>query len=633
MKKYISNLYKLGFLLLLSITWSCSEYEPAVSNSAEIPTLSTTQILAANGYTVLVDALELAGLTSAVNSTAGITVFAPNNIAFSNLLDQLGVASLSEVPEATLSALLSYHVSGTDIPSTELPENTVTLEGSSIYFVNGSLNSKSNIVETDLVSTNARVHGIDIVLEIPATSIFASISNNSDYELLSYAVQRAGLEGTLSGSTEFTLFAPNDASFAGAGLDSAGIDATSPEALADVLLFHVLAGRIYSTELPASGTYVTSAAGGEADGVQELLLGDGPSFNGTGVSRANVNTGNGVIHEVEDVLGDAFDYSSAAGIDNLVDGAFGTTGIGYENFFDLVNSTSYTDIYDVSQRFNVYVQLFGPSDVSQFTSEEAAIDYITGRMFPDGSEINGAANGTRITAVNGDEFFIAATSAGGEYLNGGSRARNAFGASSGTNWNSVFGSISWYKASTPLWLFSSGSFVPLPEANLTETVSAVDTLSLFTRTLELTGLDEVINTGDHTIFAVGDDTFSDATGYTTIADLDTLLAGGDEDLAVLDNLTGTLSLHIIPNEVLFSVVLTEDLPVITTLEGSTLATTLVETIDDPDSDDPEDVINIFGLIGDSRDISNTTYRIVGADGLTSNGVIHVLDGVIADIVQ
>ncbi len=620
MKKYI---YKIGLLALMLITWSCSEYDPAVSTSAETSDLSTTQVLAANGYTVLVDAIELAGLTSAVNSTGGITVFAPNNIAFSNLLEQLGVSSLAEVDQGTLSALLSYHVASSDVPSSELPSSVATLEGRSIFFNNGAVNGKSNIVETDLVSSNGRIHGIDIVLEIPAATILAGINGDSDLELLSYAVQQAGLNATLSGSTEFTLLAPDDAAFRAAGLDSTAIEGLTPEALSDVLLFHVIGGRIYSTGLPESGTYVATAAGAEADGVQEMLVGDGPSFNGVDVTQANINTGNGVIHRVGSVISDLFTFSDAVGLAGPVDGAFGITGIGFENFFSLVNSTSYTDIYDIANQYNVYVQLFGPADVSAFASEEAAIDYITGRMFDVSTPINGAANGSRITAVNGDEFFIAATSGGGEYLNGGSGARNAFGATSGTNWNSVFSAITWYKGSS-LWLFSSGSFVPLPATNLTETISAVDTLSFFGRTLELTGLNSVVNSGDHTIFAVNNDAFTAATGYASLADLDTLSDGGVNDQDVLDDLEDVLSLHIIPNDIQFSVVVAEDRPTLTTLDGATI--TITSVFDDAG-------VEQLGFIGDASDVSDTQYIITGVDGLASNGVIHVLDKVIDEIVE
>lgn len=606
MKKYISKL-RVFQVAIVFVAFSCSEFDPATSTSSTISTLSSTDVLAGNGYTVLVDAIEAAGLTGTIDNASSVTIFAPTNIAFSNLLSELGASSISEVDQATLAGILSYHVVTSDLASDALTASMETLEGSSIYLSNGALNAKANIIETDLVSASARVHGIDAVLSIPSSSILAHLAADDNYDLIAYAAELAGLNATLSGSTELTVLAPNDAAFRAAGLDSAGIEASTAEALTATVLFHTIAGRVYSLDLPASGSYVVTQGGTEADGVQEILVGDGPRFNGVSVESPNINTGNGVIHGVGSVIGSYFTMSGASGLAGPVDGAFGATGIGFANFFNLVNSTSYADIYDLSRQFNIYVQLFGPSDVSQFATEADAIQYITDRVFEGSTPINGLANGTKITAVSGSSYYVATTASGGEYVNGGSTARNAFGATSGTNYGSVL-STPFYKDAS-VWLFSSGAFVPLPSTDLPTTIAAVDSLSLFAAALEVTGLATTAASGDHTIFAVNNTDFTSYYGYTTAAEV--TAAGAD----AFDELSN----HVIPNDVQFGVVVTTDRPSLTALSGEALQVT---TINDGSGSSQ------FGFIGDPTDINGSQYIITGTDGLASNGVIHVIDGVI-----
>jgi len=111
-------------------------------------------------------------------SSAKLTVFAPSNTAFTQLLSALGLAKIDDIPVATLLAVLRYHVVPNRAFSSDLSNsNLPMLAGGNaiINLTNGTNNSptitgsgnggnKSNIIATNIVCRNGIVHLIDRVL-------------------------------------------------------------------------------------------------------------------------------------------------------------------------------------------------------------------------------------------------------------------------------------------------------------------------------------------------------------------------------------------------------------------------------------------------------------------------------------
>jgi len=111
-------------------------------------------------------------------SSATLTVFAPTNAAFTQLLGALGTNDINNIPVATLLAVLRYHVVGGRAFSSDLANgNLAMLAGgnTTINLTNGSGggptikgngngSNASNIVGTNLMSRNGVVHVIDRVL-------------------------------------------------------------------------------------------------------------------------------------------------------------------------------------------------------------------------------------------------------------------------------------------------------------------------------------------------------------------------------------------------------------------------------------------------------------------------------------
>jgi uncharacterized surface protein with fasciclin (FAS1) repeats len=111
-------------------------------------------------------------------SSAKLTVFAPTNQAFTNLLTALGLSDINNIPVATLLAVLRYHVVGGRAFSSDLSNGSLAMLAGGSTTVNltngtgggptikgnGNGANASNITATNIVCTNGVVHLIDRVL-------------------------------------------------------------------------------------------------------------------------------------------------------------------------------------------------------------------------------------------------------------------------------------------------------------------------------------------------------------------------------------------------------------------------------------------------------------------------------------
>ena len=155
-----------------------------------LPTV-VTFALADPNFGILVQALTRPDLTQsfvgllsipAGSAPSPFTVFAPINSAFESLLTELGVNSLNDIDEPTLSAVLSYHVIvGTNQVSITLSDGmvfTTSLDqavpgGGNITFNVGDNGEgiltdnnerTSNIIAVDVQADNGIIHAIDTVV-------------------------------------------------------------------------------------------------------------------------------------------------------------------------------------------------------------------------------------------------------------------------------------------------------------------------------------------------------------------------------------------------------------------------------------------------------------------------------------
>ena len=131
-------------------------------------------------------------------------------------------------------------------------------------------------------------------------NIVETAVSNGSFKTLVAAVTAAGLGDTLSSAGPFTVFAPVDAAFAAlpAGTVETLVKPESKEKLTGILTYHVLAGKILSTDL-SDGMVAKTVNGKDVT----IHIKDGKVFvNDAEVVIADVHTDNGVVHAINKVL-------------------------------------------------------------------------------------------------------------------------------------------------------------------------------------------------------------------------------------------------------------------------------------------------------------------------------------------
>jgi transforming growth factor-beta-induced protein len=118
------------------------------------------------------------------------------------------------------------------------------------------------------------------------------------------ALQRTGLDATLAGTGDFTVFAPTDDAFAAAGID---LSAVSDTDLTNLLLYHVLGVSVTAGEIGDGDTFASTAGTyGPGDSALSMLInktGSAVSINSDAtVVVADIAATNGIIHAIDKVL-------------------------------------------------------------------------------------------------------------------------------------------------------------------------------------------------------------------------------------------------------------------------------------------------------------------------------------------
>ena len=299
--------------------------EAEAAEAAEVGTI--VDVAAAAGtFDTLVAAVSAAGLVETLSGEGPFTVFAPTDAAFAALPAGLVDALLLPENEAALVAVLTYHVLGAEVPSSDVTTGAVaTLQGEDIDLVvsdGGVTVNGANVIGVDVEASNGVIHVIDSVLvppSIDATALLVADAMESEameeemevgtivdvaveagsFNTLVAAVTAADLAETLSGEGPFTVFAPTDEAFAAlpAGLVDALLLPENKDALVAILTYHVL-----GAEVPSSDVTTGPVATLEGEDIDLVVSADGVTVNGADVVAVDVEASNGVIHVIDAVL-------------------------------------------------------------------------------------------------------------------------------------------------------------------------------------------------------------------------------------------------------------------------------------------------------------------------------------------
>lgn len=261
-------------------------------------------------FSTLVAALQEAELVTALQGEGPFTVFAPTNAAFGELLNELNITAEELLAHPQLSDVLLYHVVSGKVMSTDLSNGMTpaTLQGETINvdLTGGVMINMSSVTSADVEATNGVIHVIDKVL-VPDSFVLNPVTNdivdialgNEDFSMLVSLLQQADLVATLQGEGPFTVFAPTNAAFEDLleALDITAAELMAQPDLAKVLLYHVVPGKVMSTDL-SDGMSAPTVNGEMID----VDLSNGVMINESKVVSADIEATNGVVHVIDKIL-------------------------------------------------------------------------------------------------------------------------------------------------------------------------------------------------------------------------------------------------------------------------------------------------------------------------------------------
>ncbi len=121
---------------------------------------------------------------------------------------------------------------------------------------------------------------------------------NPDFSILVEAVTKAGLAGALSADGPYTVFAPTNEAFNALfkQLGVSGVKDLTAEQLKPILTYHVVSGKVMSTDL--TNTSVATLNGQKI----KVDISNGVKINDSKVTTADISGKNGVVHVIDRVL-------------------------------------------------------------------------------------------------------------------------------------------------------------------------------------------------------------------------------------------------------------------------------------------------------------------------------------------
>lgn len=278
------------------------------------PKASASSLAVAANLTSLVTAVIRANLTQAIDSLAGVCVFAPTQDAFALL-----TTSTADFPLQLLTRVLQGHVSlsiGQCYTNSWPASFPSLLDGSDLKVVPNADGSWSvngaQVALSNVLLPNGVLHVIDKVLLPPATAadtlpdtLLITRQTQALSGLLRSPAYAAALN-VLSSSPALTLFAPSDAAIAASGINPADVSGVT-----SVLLYHLVGATVASGDLAAVNVVPTQLSEPKlgANQTQRLVVlkQDAgvliPNGNATAqVILANLPAKNGIIHVVNRLL-------------------------------------------------------------------------------------------------------------------------------------------------------------------------------------------------------------------------------------------------------------------------------------------------------------------------------------------
>ena len=434
--------------------------------------------------------------------------------------------------------------------------------------------------------------------EAPAADIVDTAVAAGSFTTLVAAVEAAGLVDALKAEGPFTVFAPSDEAFA--AIDPATIEALLADPSGDltqILLYHVVPGAVMAADVTDGLVAETLQGGSLTFAVSDA----GVTVNGVNVVSTDIAASNGVIHVIDGVLMPPAEEAAAEepmaeepAMADIVD-----TAVGAGSFTTLVAAVEAAGLVDALKAEGPFT-VFAPTDDAFAAIDPATIEalladpsgdltqILTYHVVPGKVMAADVTDGLVAETLQGGSLTFAVTDAG-VTVNGVNVVSTDIETSNG-----VIHVIDGVLMPPAEEAAAEEPMAEAPTADIVDTAVGAGNFTTLVAAVQAAGLvDALKGEGPFTVFAPSDEAFAAIDPAT----IEALLADPSGDL------TQILLYHVVPGAVMAADV-TDGL-VAETLQGGSLTFHVADGA-----------------------VSVNDVHVVSADIAASNGVIHVIDGVL-----
>lgn len=303
--KLLNDKVRLALLLFLVLASfaNCKKDEvPPASNTL------TELIAKTPDLSLFKAAVQRSRITIFTDGLGPYTVLAPNDAAFR----AIGInteADINAIDSNALVNLLTYHVLPTTRSIIEIPTGPnapISTQGGGIIYAakytNGTFINGAKIVTPDLKASNGWLHVVSSVLVPPTSNVLNTLGFNPNFKLLIQAINKAAIPTSFTGTGPITVFAPTNAAFVAGGLDSTAIANSSATTLSNILRYHIINARLFSSEFKNTSLKTVQGTNFALDvtsGAKVKGTNNPTFFSVVGV---NIMATNGIIHVIDGVL-------------------------------------------------------------------------------------------------------------------------------------------------------------------------------------------------------------------------------------------------------------------------------------------------------------------------------------------
>uniref|UniRef100_A0A2P2I3J8 Periostin-like n=2 Tax=Hirondellea gigas TaxID=1518452 RepID=A0A2P2I3J8_9CRUS len=329
-------------------------------------TLDLVELMEQSELTSMLEWLEIAGLLESLKTGGPFTVFSPTNEAFAKLSPT--TLWLMKSDDVFLKDAMNYHIVSGKMGALELVNKVIvpSLQGENLVMLQGQglqvrqENANASVTRRDLDASNGVLHVVDMVLMPPSLQEEPNLAEvmeaAGNVHIFLELVNMAGLLDTLQQGGPLTVFAPTDDAFDNVDKSILRQLKREPRLLKAVILSHMVNEDLSSFHLRTTTVHQNMLG--------ELIIfrtrGETVLVNTARVVREDLIAINGAVHIIDALLLPSINALGSQGPPPVTNLMAKMERSGLSIFSELVRKSGIARIIQAGSRLTVFV----PSDAA-----------------------------------------------------------------------------------------------------------------------------------------------------------------------------------------------------------------------------------------------------------------------------